>query len=141
MRRRTEPSHAEFETAFVYAGLAVALTVGFGYAAVLSVLIGFDLPLGDWLVSAIQAHGHGQLAGWLGLFILGVSLHFIPRMTGVPIRSPRPARWVCGLVAGGVFLRGLSQPLMDVYPEGMLRAVFRWGMALSAGMEAAGVGL
>jgi len=134
-------SHAEFHVSFVYAALAIALTVGFGYAAVLAFLIGFDLPLGDWLVSALQAHGHAQLRGWAGLFIVGVSLHFIPRMAGAPLRFPRLLPWTCGLLAGGVGLRATAQPLLDVYAGGPVRLALRWGMGGAALMEAAGVGL
>lgn len=134
-------SHAEFHTPFVYAALCIALTAGFGYAAVLAFQIGFDLPLGDWLVSGLQAHGHAQLWGWAGLFIVGVSLHFIPRMAGAPLRFPRLLPWTCGLLAGGVGLRAVAQPLLDVYAGGGVRLALRWGMGLAALMEAAGVGL
>lgn len=133
-------SHAEFHITFVYAALAIALTVGFGYAAALAFLIGFDLPLGDWLVSALQAHGHAQLYGWTGLFIVGVSLHFIPRMAGAPLRFPRLLPWTCGLLSGGVGLRAVAQPLLDVYTGSPVWSALRWGMGLAALMEAAGVG-
>ncbi|OGG56354.1 MAG: hypothetical protein A3F84_22260 [Candidatus Handelsmanbacteria bacterium RIFCSPLOWO2_12_FULL_64_10] len=133
-------SHAEFHVSFVYAALAIALTAGFGYAAVLAFLIGFDLPLGDWLVSALQAHGHAQLRGWAGLFIIGVSLHFIPRMTGAPLRFPRLLPWICGLLSVGIGLRSVAQPLLDVYAGGAVRPALRWGMGIAALMEAAGVG-
>ena len=136
-----KPSHAEFQTGFVFAALGIALTTGFGYAGFLAVLIGFDLPLGDWLVSTIQAHGHAQLRGWAGLFIVGISLHFLPRMTGKPLSFPRLLPWVCGLLFSGIALRGVAQPLLDVYADGLFRTAFRWGLGISVPIEAAGVGL
>lgn len=135
-----DASHAKFHIVFIYAALAIALTSGFGYAAILAFLIGFDLPMGDWLVSALQAHGHAQLYGWTGLFIVGVSLHFIPRMTGAPLRFPRLLPWTCGLLAGGVGLRAVAQPLLDVYAGGAVRLALRWGMGLAALEEVTGVG-
>ncbi len=34
----------------------------------------------------IQAHGHAQLFGWVGTFILGVSLYVLPKFCGRPLR-------------------------------------------------------
>lgn len=35
----------------------------------------------------IQAHGHAQLFGWVGSFILGISLYVLPKFRGRPLRS------------------------------------------------------
>jgi hypothetical protein len=35
----------------------------------------------------IQAHGHAQLFGWVGTFIIGISLYALPKFRGVWIRS------------------------------------------------------
>lgn len=55
--------------------------------------------------SWIQAHGHAQIFGWIGTFILGIGFYSIPRMTG---RAAQPAArgWVCWLLwTSGVLLR------------------------------------
>jgi hypothetical protein len=34
----------------------------------------------------VQAHGHAQVFGWIGCFILGIGFHSIPKMTGASSR-------------------------------------------------------
>ena len=53
----------------------------------------------------IQAHGHAQIFGWIGTFILGIGFYSIPKMTG---RGPQPARrgWTAWMLwTSGVLLR------------------------------------
>jgi uncharacterized protein involved in response to NO len=58
-----------------------------------------------------QAHGHVQLYGWAGLFIIGVALHFLPRLRGTPLAVPRLVPWILAALVTGLLLRALSQPL------------------------------
>lgn len=60
----------------------------------------------------IQAHGHAQLFGWVGTFILGIGFYSIPKL-----RKLKPFAlwegWVCwGLWTIGVIIRWLS----NIYP-------------------------
>jgi uncharacterized protein involved in response to NO len=58
--------------------------------------------------SWIQAHGHAQIFGWIGIFILGIGFYSIPKMTG---RSAQPAArgWIAWLLwTSGVLLRWAS---------------------------------
>jgi uncharacterized protein involved in response to NO len=58
--------------------------------------------------SWIQAHGHAQIFGWIGTFILGIGFYSIPKMTG---RSAQPAArgWIAWLLwTSGVLLRWAS---------------------------------
>ena len=131
----------EFQFGFVLAAVGIALTTGFGYAAVLAVLIGFERSMGDWWAAMLQAHGHAQLMGWTGLFIVGVSLYFVPRLAGVPLRFPRLVPWICATLPVGILLRTLAQPLLDATIPETVRLGLRWGMGLSGLAEGAGVGL
>ena len=74
----------------------------------------------------IQAHGHAQLFGWVGTFILGIGFYSIPKL-----RKLKPFAlwegWVCwGLWVVGVTTRWLS----NIYP-------WHWRilMPLSAALE------
>lgn len=100
---------AGFAIGFIWAALSIALTMGFAIAAHLAFVIGFDFPLGQGFASFIQVHGHAQLMGWTGLFIISVTLHFIPRLIGTPIAQPRLVHWVLGLLVSGLIVRGLAQ--------------------------------
>jgi len=67
--------------------------------------IGFNLSLPRALDVWIQTHGHLQLAGWVGLFIIGVSLHFIPRLTSVPIEKQSTLKTILFLTVSGLLIR------------------------------------
>ena len=53
----------------------------------------------------IQAHGHAQIFGWIGTFILGIGFYSIPKMTGGKLQSVWRgwAAWV--LWSSGALLR------------------------------------
>ncbi len=59
-----------------------------------------DIPTG-W----IQAHGHAQVFGWIGTFILGVGFYSLSKMAGLS-RYTVGAAWVSWVLwSGGVLLR------------------------------------
>ena len=65
----------------------------------------------------IQAHGHAQIFGWIGTFILGIGFYSIPKMTSTRLQPATRgwAAWLCW--ASGVLLRwtcGFYQPYWRV---------------------------
>jgi uncharacterized protein involved in response to NO len=75
--------------------------------------------------SWVQAHGHAQLFGWVGSFILGIGFYSLPR-TALPRMTRAWIAW--GLWTGGVLLRWVA----NIY-------LWHWRIALplSAVMELA----
>jgi uncharacterized protein involved in response to NO len=55
-----------------------------------------------------------QVFGWAGLFVVGVSLHFLPRLRGAPLVAVWPVRWIVGLQVMALCLRAIAQPLLVV---------------------------
>lgn len=56
----------------------------------------------------IQAHGQAQILGWVGSFILGISLYILPKFRGIALR-PLALGWcIWGLWTGGVAIRWLA---------------------------------
>jgi uncharacterized protein involved in response to NO len=53
----------------------------------------------------IQAHGHAQLFGWVGTFILGISLYVLPKFRGRPLNRFGEAWIVWFLWTAGVAWR------------------------------------
>jgi heme/copper-type cytochrome/quinol oxidase subunit 1 len=54
----------------------------------------------------IQAHGHAQIFGWIGTFILGIGFYSIPKMTLTSGRVQPSRGWAAwGLWTSGVLLR------------------------------------
>jgi uncharacterized protein involved in response to NO len=94
------------------AALLLGAGGGFALAALLTTTQALRLPAGLWWQAAAQAHGHVQLYGWAGLFVLGVGLHFLPRLRGAPLVHPRLLPWCLGLLVAGLLARALGQPLL-----------------------------
>ncbi len=55
--------------------------------------------------SWIQAHGHAQIFGWIGTFILGIGFYSVPKMTSQTVQ-PTVRGWIAWLLwTSGVLLR------------------------------------
>lgn len=125
---------------FILAALALALTSGFGYGALLVGALALGVIPGAWYAPTVQAHGHTQLFGWLGLFILGMALYFLPRLRGEKLRRVERAPWAYALLAFGIPLRTLSQPALGFWTTSdNVRSLLRVLFALSGVLELAGI--
>ncbi|HLJ80882.1 MAG TPA: hypothetical protein VKT52_05300 [Ktedonobacterales bacterium] len=114
--------------------LLLGASGGFALAAILTLTRLLRVPLGPWWVALAQAHGHLQIYGWAGLFVLGVAFHFLPRMRGAPLAFPRLVPWIVALQAASLLLRTVSQPLMAAASES-LSDLWRAGLLVSGALE------
>jgi uncharacterized protein involved in response to NO len=94
----------------------------------------------------VQAHGHAQLFGWAGLFVIGVGLFFLPRLRGATLARIELAPWLLACLVVGIVLRALCQPLTAFaqasMPQGSPYEVLgRFGTLLSGVIELAGVAM
>ena len=55
----------------------------------------------------IQAHGHAQIFGWIGTFILGIGFYSIPKLRRLNSFALSAVWWAWALWTGGVTLRWL----------------------------------
>jgi uncharacterized protein involved in response to NO len=108
---------------------------GFLLATVLTLARTFSIPLGAWWEALAQAHGHLQLFGWAGLFVLGVAFHFLPRLRGTPLAQARLIPWMLGALVASMVLRAICQPLLAQSPA----FVWRAGLLASGLLEAAAI--
>jgi len=108
------------------AALLLGAGGGFALATVLTLTSALHMPIGPWWSATAQAHGHLQLYGWAGLFVLGVAFHFLPRLRGTPLAAPWLVPWILGAQVAGLLLRALSQPLFVATAAGI------WGVLLLA---------
>ena len=95
---------------FLKTAILFTLTGGTALGAWALVAMALRGQLGGIDRGVIQVHGHWQLFGWVGLFVVGVAYHILPRLTGVPLPSHRVAAWSWGLLTAGAVLR-FSQSL------------------------------
>ncbi len=118
---------------FLRLALAISLSAGFGLGAVLALALAGGVPFGPWWPALVQAHGRAQLVGFVGLFILAIGLHFLPRLRGAPLAAPMLARLGLLALAIGAVLQAVSQPLLAT--GFAFAAVDRGGLALGGLLE------
>ena len=118
---------------FLKTAILFTLTGGTALGAWALTVMALRERLGGVDRGVIQVHGHWQLFGWVGLFVVGVAYHILPRLTGVPLPSLRAAAWSYGLLAAGIVLR-FAQSI----DPGVARNVL---LPLSAALEIGGVAL
>ncbi len=79
-----EPVHRPF----IASALTVTLSLGAGWGALLLFEIGWHGRFDAVLNSHVVAHGAAQLWGFIGLFVVGIALRYLPMATS----GPRPGR-------------------------------------------------
>lgn len=130
---------AAFRIGFIWWALGLAIFAGFALGAHVASVIGLGLSMGNWYYPYVQAHGHIQLVGWAGLFIIGISLHFIPRLAGIPVANPKRIDRILGLLAAGLLLRFLAMSLLPYFTESGSHAILSWLAIFSGVLEGVGI--
>ncbi len=100
---------------FFLAGILSVLTAGCTLGAI--ALLGISAQ-GSYATSAwtpyVLAHANSQLYGWVGFFIMGFALQqHAPRMSRLKLFH-RLAAWSLGLMATGIALRFVAEPIAHV---------------------------
>jgi uncharacterized protein involved in response to NO len=123
--------HAPFHASFLWTSMMSGLLIGFAIAAHLSSILGLGLPVSIGFVSFVQVHGHVQLVGWAGLFVMGVSLHFLPRLAGSPIQNERCLGGIVWLVSLGLVFRSIGQSVLPYIAQSPIFLSTEWGIVVS----------
>ena len=86
---------------FFLAGIATVLTVGAAWGVLLLWKIGVNGSFTGVTVHEVNAHGHAQIMGWVGLFIMGFAYQAFPRMWHVDLPAPKMAlaTWIAMLLS------------------------------------------
>ncbi len=120
-----------FSPHFVIGSLFLTLTLGAttGMVNLIRIAAGGDVP-----IDHRQIHGHTQVLGFATLFLMGIAYHALPRILGLgggrPGRSVRVSFW---LMAGGIVLRNVGQPL-GLHSVGRLLSLLSGAMELASGL-------
>lgn len=119
---------------FFKAGIVVIMTAGAVWGAILLLRIGFKGSFTALPIHEINAHGHAQIFGWVGLFVMGFAYQAFPRMKHTSLWRPDLANMTFYLMVFGVFARALGEPLFHI-------PVFR-GLAVVANLaEVVAIGM
>ncbi len=107
------PSHIQYlHIPFVKAAIVFALTTGCLYGAGALAYMAFHGSLGGIPRAMLEAHGHTQVYGWVGLFIMGVSYFALPRFWNVTLHKALLAQMSFFPMLIGISLVFLSRHLL-----------------------------
>jgi hypothetical protein len=96
---------------FFRAGIVVVLTIGALWGAFLLLRIAWSGSFRAAGVHEVNAHGHAQIFGWVGLFVMGFAYQAFPRFKHTTLAWPRLAWASLVLLLVGLVGRSLGEPL------------------------------
>lgn len=96
---------------FFKAGIVVILTAGAVWGAYLLLQIALRGSFTAVSIHDVNAHGHAQILGWMGLFVMGFAYQALPRMKHTSLWRPDLANFTFYLMLFGIFARVIAEPL------------------------------
>ena len=96
---------------FFKAGIVTVLTAGAVWGAYLLLRIGFAGSFTAAGLHDVNAHGHAQIFGWVGLFVMGFAYQAFPRFKHTSLSQPRLALTSLALMLTGLLVRSICEPL------------------------------
>jgi hypothetical protein len=107
---------------FFMAGIALILTAGATWGAWLLWKIGFAGKFtGPGSIHAVNAHGHAQIFGWVGLFIMGFAYQAFPRVWHTRLVRPGLAVAAFAMMVAGLVIATFGMTLAH-----------QWSLAIEA---------
>ena len=101
---------------FFKAGIITTLTAGAAWGALLLIKIGFKSSFTAISIFDVNAHGHAQIFGWVGLFVMGFAYQAFPRFRHTTLWNPPLAVFSFYLMIIGLVVRVFSEPLHQTTP-------------------------
>jgi hypothetical protein len=101
---------------FFKAGIAIVLTAGAAWGALLLLRIGFSGAFGAVSIHDVNAHGHAQIFGWIGLFVMGFAYQAFPRFLHTELPWPKLALASFWLMVAGIAIRVACEPFAPGKP-------------------------
>jgi hypothetical protein len=107
---------SEVSRPFFTAAIATVLTVGALWGVTILIRIALSGSFTAVGLHEVNAHGHAQIFGWVGLFVMGFAYRVFPVLLGRDLPCTHGARygWIAMLV--GVVLRSGLQPFVVAHP-------------------------
>ncbi len=96
---------------FFKAGILVVLSLGAVWGAWLLLKIAVSGEFAAASLHDVNAHGHAQIFGWVGLFVMGFAYQAFPRFKHTPLSWPRFAFATLWMMLLGLVVRSIAQPL------------------------------
>jgi hypothetical protein len=105
------PAQTTLYRPFFTAGIAVALTAGASWGVWLLWQIGFARRFTGVPIYQVNAHGHAQIFGWVGLFVMGFAYQMFPALWQRRLAAPRLVPFVFAAMLSGIALRTVAMSM------------------------------
>lgn len=129
LSRAEEPGAARLLRSYAVFGLLCMLVPGTLVGVLNLIAIGGQHAAGAVAPAWIQAHGHAQIFGWIGTFIIGIGYYSLPRSRRMAFLGVDEGWFALALWGSGVLLR---------WSLGISDAGWRALLPVSAALELAG---
>lgn len=124
---------------YFLSAIAIVLTVGATWGAWMLYRIGIAHDFKSASIFQINSHGHAQIAGWVGLFIMGFAYQAFPQKWHTSLYMPRLAPLIFVAMLSGLIIKtvGLASPdsswgaitaLVGGIAETLAAGAFAWQM-------------
>ncbi|MBP9838377.1 MAG: hypothetical protein KBC84_06655 [Proteobacteria bacterium] len=129
--------HLPFQPSIIWCAILMGLLGGFALGSYLVFIFAYNLTPDKSFPALIQIHGHLQLIGWTGFFIIGVSLYKMPRlMSCVPLRRST-SNFILTAMILGLLLRTLGQ--IFIQDKSLERDLLRNTIFIGCFLESLGI--
>jgi hypothetical protein len=98
---------------FFWAGIIVVLTLGATWGAYLLGRVAWHGSFTAAGLHDVNAHGHAQIFGWVGLFVMGFAFQAFPRFKHTSLAHPRLAYATLPMMLLGIVVRAGFEPLVQ----------------------------
>ena len=125
-----ESAYENIYEKFIKTAIVIALSTGCVYGAFILFYMGIQHSLYSVPKVLIETHGHTQIFGWCGLFIMGVSYFVLPRFYAVRIYSGKLANLSFYFMVAGIFLVFTYRTLLPLNNHFFFKALILSGCSL-----------
>ena len=125
-----ESAYENIYEKFIKTAIVIALSTGCVYGAIMLFYMGIQHSLYSVPKVLIETHGHTQIFGWCGLFIMGVSYFVLPRFYAVRIYSGKLANLSFYFMVAGIFLVFTYRTLLPLNNHFFFKALILSGCSL-----------
>ncbi|MCA9068184.1 MAG: hypothetical protein KDA84_04640, partial [Planctomycetaceae bacterium] len=102
---------------FFKAGIGVVLSLGALWGAYLLLQIAVTGQFASVRIHDVNAHGHAQIFGWVGLFVMGFAYQAFPRFKHTALAWPQLAFASLWMMIIGLVVRSVAQPVAVSFPR------------------------
>ena len=104
------------ERAYFASAIGVVLTVGALWGVIILLRMALNGSFTSVDVQEVNAHGHAQIFGWVGLFVMGFAYRMLPALAGRELPWKKAAQFGWVVMLGGIILRSGLQPFVVAHP-------------------------